>query len=251
MTLRVSTRVLLCSSRASLLAQSVKNVPAMQKPWCSIPGSGRSPGEGNGNPLQYSCLENPVDKGTWRATVHGVSRVGHDWVTFTTTTTNSFYSLSPTPGPLPRAFELWLSIDSLHVWWLQLSSKGTVVIFLFCFIFLLDFRVALVIRFFFFFFKNTIIPVFWLVLQTRLAKFTEFCVQPTQSSLVRPHTVKPVSTISSPSGHCDLPSLSPYPASSPPRAQFRKRSHPSDKEEGSSGPAQNANKENCGCKDAF
>ena len=37
----------------------------------SIPGLGRSPGEGNGNPLQYSCLENPVDRGAWRATVHG------------------------------------------------------------------------------------------------------------------------------------------------------------------------------------
>ena len=39
-----------------------------------IPGSGRSPGEWNGNPLQYSCLGNPVDKGTWRATVHGVAK---------------------------------------------------------------------------------------------------------------------------------------------------------------------------------
>ena len=37
----------------------------------SIPGSGRSPGEGNGNPLQYSCLENPMDRGAWWATVHG------------------------------------------------------------------------------------------------------------------------------------------------------------------------------------
>ena len=40
----------------------------------SIPGSGRSPGEGNGNPLQYSCLENPMDRGAWRATVHGVTK---------------------------------------------------------------------------------------------------------------------------------------------------------------------------------
>ena len=38
-----------------------------------IPGSGRSPGEGNGNPLQYSCLENPMDRGAWQATVHGVT----------------------------------------------------------------------------------------------------------------------------------------------------------------------------------
>ena len=47
----------------------------------SIPGSGRSPGEGNGNSLQYSCLENPMDRGVWWATVHGVTRVGHDFVT--------------------------------------------------------------------------------------------------------------------------------------------------------------------------
>ena len=40
----------------------------------SIPGSGRSPGGGHGNPLQYSCLENPMDRGTWRTTVHGVAK---------------------------------------------------------------------------------------------------------------------------------------------------------------------------------
>ena len=40
----------------------------------SIPGSGWSPGEGNGNPLQYSCLENPMDEGAWEATVHGVTK---------------------------------------------------------------------------------------------------------------------------------------------------------------------------------
>ena len=39
-----------------------------------IPGSGRSPGEGNGNPFQYSCLENPMDGGAWRATVHEVTK---------------------------------------------------------------------------------------------------------------------------------------------------------------------------------
>ena len=41
---------------------------------CSIPGSGRSPGEGNGNPLKYSCLGNPIDRGAWQVTVHGVSK---------------------------------------------------------------------------------------------------------------------------------------------------------------------------------
>ena len=40
----------------------------------SIPGLGRSPLEGNGNPLQYSCLENPMDRGAWQATVHGVAK---------------------------------------------------------------------------------------------------------------------------------------------------------------------------------
>ena len=40
----------------------------------SIPGSGRSPGEGNGNPLQYSCLENSMDRGAWQATIHGVAK---------------------------------------------------------------------------------------------------------------------------------------------------------------------------------
>ena len=47
----------------------------------SIPGLGRSPGEGHGNPLQYPCLENPKDRGAWQATVHGVARLGHDLAT--------------------------------------------------------------------------------------------------------------------------------------------------------------------------
>ena len=44
----------------------------------SIPGSGRSPGEGNDNPLQYSCLENPMERRAWRATAYSVTKVGHD-----------------------------------------------------------------------------------------------------------------------------------------------------------------------------
>ena len=54
-----------------------------------IPGSGRSPGEGNGNPLQYSCLENPRDRGAWWAIVPGVTRVRHN--------------LATKPPPLPRS----------------------------------------------------------------------------------------------------------------------------------------------------
>ena len=51
----------------------VKNLPANAGDAGSIPGPERSPGGGNGNPLQYSCLEIPMDRGAWRATVRGVS----------------------------------------------------------------------------------------------------------------------------------------------------------------------------------
>ena len=57
----------------------VKNLPAKAedtRDMGSIPGSGRSPGVGNGTPLQYSCLENPMDRGVWGATVHGVRKDG-------------------------------------------------------------------------------------------------------------------------------------------------------------------------------
>jgi len=59
------------------VALVVKNLPANAgdaRDAGSIPGSGRSPGEGNGNPLQYSCLGNPMDRGAWQATVHGVTK---------------------------------------------------------------------------------------------------------------------------------------------------------------------------------
>ena len=59
---------------ASFWAQRVKNLPAVQENPSSIPGPGRSPGTGNGNPLQYSCLENPMDREAWRAADHGVAK---------------------------------------------------------------------------------------------------------------------------------------------------------------------------------
>ena len=52
----------------------VKNLPSNAGDVGSVPGLGRSPGEGNGNPLQCSCLGNPMDRGAWRATVHGVTK---------------------------------------------------------------------------------------------------------------------------------------------------------------------------------
>ena len=57
-----------------MMAQMVKNLLAMQETRGSIPGWERSPGEGNGYTIQYSCLKNPIDRGAWRATVHGVSK---------------------------------------------------------------------------------------------------------------------------------------------------------------------------------
>ena len=59
------------SPGASLVAQMVKNLPVNAD---SIPGSGRSPGGGHDNPLQYSCLENPKDRGAWWATGQGVAK---------------------------------------------------------------------------------------------------------------------------------------------------------------------------------
>ena len=61
---------------ASLITQLVKNPPANAGDVSSIPGSGRSPGEKNGNPRQYACLENPTDRGTWQATVLRVRKSG-------------------------------------------------------------------------------------------------------------------------------------------------------------------------------
>ena len=66
---------------ASQVALVVKNPPANAgdvRDLGSIPGVGRSFGEGHGNPIQYSCLENSMDRGAWWATVHGLQRVGHD-----------------------------------------------------------------------------------------------------------------------------------------------------------------------------
>ena len=58
----------------------VKNLSAKARDAGLIPGLGRSPGEGNGNLLQYSCLGNPMDRGAWQATVHGVTTVKKDVV---------------------------------------------------------------------------------------------------------------------------------------------------------------------------
>ena len=62
------------SNEGFLGGSVVKNPPANAGDGGSIPGSGRPPGGGNGNPLEYSCLGNPMDRGGWQATVHGVAK---------------------------------------------------------------------------------------------------------------------------------------------------------------------------------
>ena len=62
------------NSRPELVAQMVKSLPAMWETQVRSLGQEDPPGEGNGNPLQYSCLENPMDEGAWQATVHGVAK---------------------------------------------------------------------------------------------------------------------------------------------------------------------------------
>ena len=83
----------------------------------SIPGLRRSPGEGNGNPLQYSCLENPRDRGAWRSKVHGAARVRHALTTKPPLvfdgrdTIHLPDSSTPPPGLLPQQNPHCLSVS--------------------------------------------------------------------------------------------------------------------------------------------
>ena len=77
----------------SLMAQMVESLPAVQETWGSIPESGTPPGEGHGNPLQYSCLENPTDRGAWRATVHRVTKT-QTWLSDSHTHTHTPSSIT-------------------------------------------------------------------------------------------------------------------------------------------------------------
>ena len=82
-----------------LVAQMVKNLPAMQETWVWYLGQEDSPGEGNGYPPQYSCLDNPMDRGPWRATVHGVAK---SW------TEQLILSLTYKNGNLTTFYNTWL-----------------------------------------------------------------------------------------------------------------------------------------------
>ena len=86
--------------RDPLVAQMVKSLPAMQETRVQSLGWGRSPGEGNGTVLQYSCLENPMDRGAWWAAVHGVAKDRTDRPTNTLTFTVSHW-LPHASGTVP------------------------------------------------------------------------------------------------------------------------------------------------------
>ena len=74
---------------ASMVAQRLKRLPAMHETWAPSLDWEDSPGEGNGNPFHYSCLENPMDRGAWWATVHGIAKSRTRLSDFTFTFTNS------------------------------------------------------------------------------------------------------------------------------------------------------------------
>ena len=80
----------------------VKNLPSKAEDLGSIPGFRRSPGEGNGNPLQYSSLENPMERGAWMAIDHGVARMGHDLKRLNHQTPYQLYTKQQHPKYLPR-----------------------------------------------------------------------------------------------------------------------------------------------------
>ena len=87
----------------------------------SIPGLGRSPGEGNGNPLQYSCLENPMDGGAWWATVHGVTK---SWTRLSDFTLKAYIKKAECRGI--DAFELWCWRRLFRVPWTARRSNQSI-----------------------------------------------------------------------------------------------------------------------------
>ena len=111
---------------SSLVAQMVKASAYNVGDLGSIPGLGRSPGEGNGNPLQYSCLENPMDGGAWWATVHGVAKSRTRLSDFIVT--SLYVQLKSLGVPLIRidAFELWCWRRLLRVPWTARRSNQSI-----------------------------------------------------------------------------------------------------------------------------
>ena len=104
-------------SSASLVARMVKNPPAKRETGVWSLGWEESPGGGHGNPLQYSCLENPMDRRAWQATVYGVARVRYSWATK--------HILSPASGYDSERGEIIFSVKFLMAGRRHLAAQGT------------------------------------------------------------------------------------------------------------------------------
>ena len=103
----------------------VKNLPAKAGDTGdtgSIPGLGRFPREGHGSPLQYSCLENPMDRGAWWATIHGVTRVRHNLVTEHTCIHYVIWPLIPWARNCVSEQDKQTSPSSWSVWYMGWSA---------------------------------------------------------------------------------------------------------------------------------
>ena len=109
----------------------------MQEMWVSVPGSGRSPGGGHGSPFQYSCLENPTDRGAWWATVLGSQRVRHGWSNSmrSSMTSSSFlfywstvesWTVKKTESQRIDAFKLWCWRRLLKYTWTARRSNQSI-----------------------------------------------------------------------------------------------------------------------------
>ena len=110
-------------SMNSLVAQRLKCLPAMWETWVQSLGQEDSPGEENGNPLQYSCLENPMDGGAWWAIVHGVTKSGTWLSDFTFTLKKEIWD---SHFKVINAIVLILTQNrQFRVWRLGFNSKNT------------------------------------------------------------------------------------------------------------------------------
>ena len=108
---KINPRTFPASSIFTLVAQDGKESVCNAGHPGSIPGLGRSPQEGHGDPLQYSCLENSRDRGAWQAIVHGIKRAVH-----------SLATKPPPPPPPPSSIDYFLTIRFLIKFELQIIS---------------------------------------------------------------------------------------------------------------------------------
>ena len=117
-------------SGASQVALVVKNLPASEgdiRDTGSIPGSGRSPGEGHSNPLQYSYLESPMDREAWQATVHGVVK-SWTWLKGLSMHTCAVYGVAQSRTRLKRQQQQQQQADAINPalresWWCRRRDK--------------------------------------------------------------------------------------------------------------------------------